>query len=143
MLAALASGCRRLLELFALINATVFVSMAVLALSLALVWGFGGILCFGQAAFFGLGGYAYAVAAINFGDSTPAVPIALAMPTLLALALGYLHVLRPHQRRLHGRHHAHVTLILFKFINSTAGDQWTHRQRRARRLQRHSGARRR
>jgi branched-chain amino acid transport system permease protein len=36
------------LELFALINATVFVSMAVLALSLGLVWGFGGILCFGQ-----------------------------------------------------------------------------------------------
>ena len=53
-----------------------------LALSLALVWGFGGILCFGQAAFFGLGGYAYAVAAINFGDSTPAVPVALLVPAL-------------------------------------------------------------
>ena len=76
MLAALrpAAGCWDL----PLINSTIFVSMAILALSLALIWGFGGILCFGQAAFFGLGGYAYAVAAINFGDTTAAVPIALA-----------------------------------------------------------------
>ena len=35
----------RVIELYALINTTVFVSMAVLALSLGLVWGFGGILC--------------------------------------------------------------------------------------------------
>ena len=41
-----------------------------LALSLALVWGYGGILCFGQTAFFGLGAYAYTVAAINFGGTT-------------------------------------------------------------------------
>ncbi|MFT6557348.1 branched-chain amino acid ABC transporter permease [Sneathiella sp.] len=32
-----------------------------LALSLSLVWGFGGILCFGQAIFFGIGGYVMAV----------------------------------------------------------------------------------
>ena len=57
--------------------------MAVLALSLGLVWGFGGILCFGQTAFFGLGGYTYAVAAINFGDTTWAVPLALLLPTLV------------------------------------------------------------
>ena len=60
----------QLMELYALINATVFVSMALLALSLGLIWGFGGILCFGQTAFFGLGAYTYAVAAINFGDTT-------------------------------------------------------------------------
>ncbi|MBL4905895.1 MAG: branched-chain amino acid ABC transporter permease [Sneathiella sp.] len=32
-----------------------------LALSLSLVWGYGGILCFGQAIFFGIGGYVMAV----------------------------------------------------------------------------------
>jgi len=63
----------QVLELFSIINATVYIAMAVLALSLALVWGFGGILCFGQAAFFGLGGYAYAVAALNLPDTTWAV----------------------------------------------------------------------
>ena len=38
------------LELFALLNATVWTAMALLALSLALAWGAGGILCFGQTA---------------------------------------------------------------------------------------------
>lgn len=42
------------LGLFSLLQITIFVVMAILALSLALTWGLGGILCFGQAAFFGL-----------------------------------------------------------------------------------------
>ena len=33
---------------------TVLIIYGLLALSLGLIWGFGGILCFGQAAFFGL-----------------------------------------------------------------------------------------
>ena len=113
------------LELFALINATVFVSLAVLALSLGLVWGFGGILCFGQTTFFGLGAYAYAVAAINFGDTTWAVPLALTVPTLAAAALGYLMFFGRISDVYMGVITLTVTLILFAFTNSTAGDQWT------------------
>jgi branched-chain amino acid transport system permease protein len=113
-----------LLELFALINATVFVSMAVLALSLGLIWGFGGILCFGQTAFFGLGGYTYAVASINFGDTTWAVPLALLVPTLLSAALGYLMFFGRISDVYMGVITLTTTLILFKFANSTAGDEW-------------------
>ena len=113
------------LELFALINATVFVSMAVLALSLGLIWGFAGILCFGQTAFFGLGGYTYAVASINFGDTTWAVPLALLVPTLVAAALGYLMFYGRISDVYMGVITLTTTLILFKFANSTAGDQWT------------------
>ena len=51
--------------------------MAILALSQALIWGYGGILCFGQSAFFGLGAYTYAIAMFNIGDST--VPLLLAI----------------------------------------------------------------
>ncbi|MFO1039877.1 MAG: branched-chain amino acid ABC transporter permease [Geminicoccaceae bacterium] len=113
------------LELFALINATVYVSLAVLALSLALIWGFGGILCFGQAAFFGLGGYAYAVAAINFGDTTPAIVLALLIPALFAAFLGWFMFYGRLADVYMGVITLTVTLILFKFFNSTAGDQWT------------------
>jgi ABC-type branched-subunit amino acid transport system permease subunit len=113
------------LELFALINATVFVSLSVLALSLGLIWGFGGILCFGQTTFFGLGAYTYAVAAINFGDTTWAVPLALAVPTLMAAALGYLMFFGRISDVYMGVITLTVTLILFAFVNSTAGDQWT------------------
>ena len=53
---------------FGLLQLTVFASMCILALSLGVVWGFGGILSFGHAAFFGLGAYTYAVAAVNLGE---------------------------------------------------------------------------
>ena len=82
-------GLPHFVELFTVINATIYVSMAILALSLALLWGFGGVLCLGQTAFFGLGGYAYAVAAINLEDSTPAVLIGVLVPTVFAVLVGY------------------------------------------------------
>ncbi len=115
----------QVLELFAVINATVYIAMAVLALSLGLVWGFGGILCFGQAAFFGLGGYAYAVAALNLPDTTYAIPIALAVPTLVAALLGYVMFWGRISDVYIGVITLTVTLILFNFVNSTAGDEWT------------------
>jgi len=114
----------RVLALFALINATVFIAMAVLALSLGLIWGFGGILSFGQTAFFGLGGYAYAVAAINFNDSLYAVPIALLVPTLAAAALGYFMFYGRISDVYVGAITLTVSLILFNFANSTAGEEW-------------------
>ncbi len=114
----------RALELFALINATVYISMSLLALSLALIWGFGGILCFGQTAFFGLGGYAYAVAALNVPDTTWAIPVALLVPTAAAAALGYVMFFGRISDVYMGVITLTVTLILFNFVNSTAGDQW-------------------
>ena len=76
-------------EVFVLFELTVFMVMSILALSLALVWGFGGILCFGQSTFFGLGAYTYAVAVINFGESTVPIFLAILLPVLLAIVLGY------------------------------------------------------
>lgn len=114
----------RVLPLFVLINATIYVSMAVLALSLALVWGFGGILCFGQTAFFGLGGYTYAVAALNLTGTSWAVPIAIAVPAAFAAVLGYLMFFGRVGDIYVGVITFAVTLILFNFANSTAGAEW-------------------
>ena len=79
-------------EVFVLFELTIFIVMSILALSLAVVWGFGGILCFGQSTFFGLGAYTYAVAVINFGESTVPIILAILLPILLALVLGYFGV---------------------------------------------------
>jgi ABC-type branched-subunit amino acid transport system permease subunit len=76
-------------EVFVLFELTIFIVMSILALSLALVWGFGGILCFGQSTFFGLGAYTYAVAVINFGESTLPIVLAILLPVILAIVLGY------------------------------------------------------
>ena len=73
---------------------TILIVYGMLGLSLGLIWGFGGILCFGQAAFFGLGAYTYAVAAINIGESTVPMVLAVLVPAVFALLLGAMMFLR-------------------------------------------------
>ncbi len=103
---------------------TLLAAYGMLALSLGLIWGFGGILCFGQAAFFGLGAYTFAVAGINIGESTLPMILAVLVPGFFALLLGgfmfygrlgdvYLAVIT-----------LVVSLILYRWINSTAGPDY-------------------
>ncbi|GLQ26678.1 branched-chain amino acid ABC transporter permease [Sulfitobacter pacificus] len=103
---------------------TVLVIYGMLALSLGLIWGFGGILCFGQAAFFGLGAYTYAVAAINIGESTVPMLLAVFVPALFAALLGAMMFYGRLTDVYLGVITLVVTLILFKFVNSTAGPQY-------------------
>ena len=113
--------------------------MAMLALSQGFIWGYGGIMSFGQSAFFGLGGYAYAVAAINMGDST--VPVAARRswcPPLFAALLGYFMFYGRISDAYVGVITLTVTVILFNVINSTAGDAYHIGDAPARRLQRHA-----
>ena len=90
------------------------------ALSIDLIWGYAGILCFGQAAFFGVGGYAYAVAAINLGDSTPAILAGILVPALFALLLGYFVFYARMSSIYVAVITLVVTLILYKFMGQTA-----------------------
>ena len=122
--AVLAGVAPQVVDTFSLLQATVFVAMAVLALSLGFIWGFGGILSFGQAAFFGLGGYAYAVAAFNFADSTVPVLLAIVVPMLFAALLGYFMFYGRISNVYVGVITLTVTLILFNVVNSTAGDAY-------------------
>ena len=95
-----------------------------LGLSLGLIWGFGGILCFGQAAFFGLGAYTYAIAAINIGESTLPILLSVLVPALSAAMLGAMMFYGRLNDVYLGVITLVVTLILFKFMNSTAGPQY-------------------
>ena len=103
---------------------TILIIYGILALSLGLIWGFGGILCFGQAAFFGLGAYVYAISAINFGESTVPMILSVVIPAIFAGLLGAMMF----YGRLNDVYFAVitlvVTLILFKFMNSTAGPEY-------------------
>lgn len=112
-------------EIYLIINATIFAAFAILALSLALVWGYAGILCFGQAAFFGLGGYTYAVAAINMGETTVPALLAVLLPALFAALLGYFLFWGRISDVYLGVITLTVSLILYRFVNQTAGEQWT------------------
>jgi len=112
-------------DLTTMINGSVYASYGVLALSLALIWGFAGILSFGQAAFFGIGGYAYAIAALNFDNTTLAAAVAIAAAAFSAALLGYFMFWGRISDVYLGVITLTVSLILSRFFNQTAGDQWT------------------
>ena len=121
---ALLTGLPLLLDDFTLLQITLYAIFGILALSLAFIWGYGGILCFGHSAFFGLGAYAYAVAVINIGESTAPALIAIALPALLAAALGYFMFYARISDVYVGVITLTVTLIFYNVINSTAGPQY-------------------
>lgn len=112
-------------DMTTMINGSVYASYSIVALSLALIWGYGGILSFGQAAFFGIGGYAYAVAALNSGNTWLAVLIALCMAAACAAMLGYFMFWGRLSDVYLGVITLTVSLILYRFLNQTAGDEWT------------------
>lgn len=107
-------------DLFLLLQVTYYISMVVLALSMGFIWGYGGIMCFGQSMFFGLGGYAYAIAVNNIGDSTAPFFLSMIVPAAFAGLLGYFMFFG----RLNDVYVAvitlAVTLALYYFINSTS-----------------------
>ncbi len=113
-----------LVDDFTLIQLTIYAVMAILGVSLGFIWGFGGILCFGQAAFFGLGAYTYAIAVINIGDSTIPFLLAIVVPALFAALLGYVIFYGRLSDVYMGVITLTVTLILFNLVNSTAGPEW-------------------
>jgi urea ABC transporter permease protein UrtC len=117
-------GLPIVLDLYTLLQVTLYVIYAILALSLAFIWGYGGILCFGHSAFFGLGAYGYAVSVINMGESTLPFLIAMALPALFAAALGYFMFYARISDVYVGVITLTVTLIFYNVVNSTAGPQY-------------------
>ncbi|WP_375453836.1 branched-chain amino acid ABC transporter permease [uncultured Methylobacterium sp.] len=121
---ALLVGAPLVVDPFGLVQMTGFAALAMFALSQGFVWGYGGIMSFGQAAFLGLGGYAYAVAVINLGDSTLPILIAIAVPMLFAAALGYFMFYGRISDAYVGVITLTVSVILFQLFNTTSGSQY-------------------
>ncbi|MEM1300209.1 MAG: branched-chain amino acid ABC transporter permease [Pseudomonadota bacterium] len=107
-----------------IIKMTVPISLAILALSLALVWGYGGILCFGQTAFFGLGAYAYSIAATNSGESTGAIVVAILVAATAAAILGYVVFYGRVSDVYLAVITLTVTLILYSLMRRTSGPDY-------------------
>ena len=117
-------GLPSVMDDYTLIQVTIYAVMSILGVSLGFIWGFGGILCFGQAAFFGLGSYTYAIAVMNMGDSTVPFVLAILAPALFAAVIGYVIFYGRLSDVYMGVITLTVTLILFNLVNSTAGPEW-------------------
>lgn len=116
------------LSRYQLLNLSNFLGSGFLALSLCLIWGYCGILSLGQAAFMGIGGYAYGIVGINLieesGNTNLALLAGLFAPVLVAALLGYVMF----YGRLRG---VYVAILMFvttqliqAFLNQTAGPNW-------------------
>jgi urea transport system permease protein len=103
---------------------TLLAIWALFALSLALMWGYAGIISFGHAAYFGLGAYTYAIASFNIGESTAPLLLALAVPALVAAVIGAMMFYGRISDVYLGVMTLVVTLILNRFMNATAGDAY-------------------
>ncbi|MEM7251804.1 MAG: urea ABC transporter [Pseudomonadota bacterium] len=114
----------RTFDLFEVLQMTQYVVLSIYALSLAYIWGFGGILSFGQAGFFGLGGYSFAVIAINMGETTVPFVASIAICFAFAAALGYFMFYGRLSDVYLGVVTLVVSLILWKLINHTAGPEY-------------------
>ncbi len=99
------------------------------AVGLAAMWGHGGILSFGQTAFFGLSGYTYGVFTLNFGDywyqSWLGVIVGLLVSVVVAALIGYMIFYGRIKGVFIGIVTLSVTLVLETFMAQTAGPQWT------------------
>jgi len=105
-----------------------FMVLALLGLSLSVVWGYSGVLSFGQVVFFGVGAYTFGVVSINFatpGGITGAVVAGVLVGGLSAAMLGYFMFYG-------GVRDVYVTIItlvstivLYTFMAQTAGSEWT------------------
>ncbi|HZD72216.1 MAG TPA: ATP-binding cassette domain-containing protein [Actinomycetes bacterium] len=117
-----------LLPEFQALRWTLWAIDGLLALSLTLVWGRAGIFSFGQAAFFGVGGYAYGIAAINLidrtGETFSAVVVAVAAATLVAGLLGYFMFYGNVGDVYVAIITLATTLVLLTVMSSTAGPQY-------------------
>ena len=98
-----------------------------MALGLSLMWGYGGILSFGQTFFFGIAGYGYGVLAINFdggGMTIVALVLAVALAAVAALVLGYFMIWGGVGGVFVGILTLSATLVLALFLGQTAGPEW-------------------
>ncbi|HEX2527935.1 MAG TPA: branched-chain amino acid ABC transporter permease [Geminicoccus sp.] len=109
-------------------NVAFFAVWVFMALGLSLIWGYGGMLSFGQTAFFGMAGYSYGVIAINFGQQSNltflSLILALVMAGLLALLIGYFMIYGRITGVFVGIVTLSLTLTLATFVNQTAGPEW-------------------
>jgi len=108
-------------------NFSYFLIWIFMALGLSLIWGYGGMLSFGQTFFFGIAGYSYGVLAIIMGGGTAtilALVLSVLIATLAAAVLGYFMIWGRIGGVFFGIVTLAATLSLAFFLGQTAGPEW-------------------
>ena len=100
------------------------IGLSILALSLALVWGLAAFYALDKVLFFGIGAYAYSVAALNIGGSTGAIFIAILTAAIFAAILGYFVFYGKVSDVYLAVITLTVSLILYSLMRRTSGPEY-------------------
>ena len=112
---------------YTVIQSSRYLALAFLALSLCFIWGYAGVLSFGQVAFFGVAAYAFGVIGINLSSATGVVVAtvgAVVAGTLAAALLGYFMFYGGVRDTYVTIMTLVVALVLNTFMAQTAGSEW-------------------
>jgi len=113
---------------FAAYNVSYYLLNIPMALGLCLLWGYCGVLSFGQVAYFGIAGYAYGVIAGNLAGQPWGPTVGsiggLAAAAIVAAAFGYFVFFARVQMWILPILTLVLTLLLETFLGQTAGYQW-------------------
>ena len=112
---------------YTVLQSSRYFALAFLALSLCFIWGYAGVLSFGQVAFFGVAAYTFGVIGINFSSAmgaTAAVVGAVVVGTLAAALLGYFMFYGGVRDTYVTIMTLVVALVLNTFMAQTAGSEW-------------------
>ncbi|MDF8357603.1 ABC transporter permease subunit [Ensifer adhaerens] len=109
-------------------NFAYFMVWLFMALGLCVMWGYAGIMSFGQTFFFGIAGYAYGVIAINLGGrgftTFEALVLGVVISVIVAAILGYFMIYGRVGGVFFGIVTLAATLVLAFFLSQTAGPEW-------------------
>ena len=113
---------------FAAYNVSYYLLNIPMALGLCLLWGYCGVLSFGQVAYFGIAGYAYGVIAGNFVGHSWGPMLGslggLVAAAIVAAVFGYFVFFARVQMWILPILTLVLTLLLETFLGQTAGYQW-------------------
>ncbi|MBX0287137.1 ABC transporter permease subunit [Haloarcula salinisoli] len=112
---------------YTIIQTSRYFAVAFLALSLCFIWGYAGVLSFGQVAFFGVAAYTFGAIGINLSSAmgvTVAIVGAVVVGTLAAALLGYFMFYGGVRDTYVTIMTLVVALVLNTFMAQTAGSEW-------------------
>ncbi|MEJ8572357.1 ABC transporter permease subunit [Microbaculum marinum] len=109
-------------------NFAYFLLWIFMAMGLSIMWGYTGMLSFGQTFFFGIGGYGYGVLSIlmgaEYGLTFLALLLAVGTAAVAALVFGYFMIYGRVTGVFFGIMTLSMTLALAYFLGQTAGPEW-------------------
>ncbi|MCB1493655.1 MAG: ABC transporter permease [Rhodobiaceae bacterium] len=109
-------------------NFAYFLLWIFMAMGLCIMWGYTGMLSFGQTFFFGIGGYGYGVLSILLGEqyglTIVSLLLAIGVAGVAAVVFGYFMIYGRVTGVFFGIMTLSMTLALAYFLGQTAGPEW-------------------